>query len=145
MKIRLLIDEDGLNEFAVTGIVDFLGEKVYLPPKQRMRCLEHLASLAEKHTNLDYRILHGRRTLSQPGMSYPTLFLSDSICYVRIQHNGPTFNISLITQKPLEKMFCKCFDTLWDDPVRVDSNRQSAVELMRYLTQMVQVQILAEQ
>ena len=145
MKLRLMLDEDGLNEFAVTGIVDFLGDKVYLSPKQRMHCLEHLVSLPENNKNLDYRILHGRRTLSQPGMSYPTLFLSDSICYVRIQHSGPTFNISLITQKPLEKMFCKCFDTLWDDPVRVDSNRQSAVELMRYLTQMVQVQILAEQ
>ena len=145
MKIRLMLDEDGLNEFAVTGTVDFLGDKAYLSPQQRMRCLEHLASLAETNRILDYRILHGRRTLSQPGMSFPTLFLSDSICYVRIQHSGLTFNVNLINQKPLEKMFCKCFDTLWDDPARVDADRHSAVELMRYLTQMVQVQILAEQ
>ena len=145
LKIRLMLDEDGMNEFAVSGIVDFLGEKVYLTPQQRLRCLEHLVTLPENNPNLDYRILHGRRTLSQPGMAYPTLFLSDSICYARIEHSGPTFNISLLNSKTMEKMFCKCFDSLWDDPVRVDASRHSAGELIRYLNQMVHVQILAGQ
>ena len=145
MKIRLLLDEDGLNEFAVTGIVDFLGEKVYLTPEQRMRCLKHAATFAENNPSLEYRILHGRRTLSQVGTSFPTLFLSDSICYIRIGHSGPSFNISLLNHKTLEKMFCKCFDELWEDPVRVDESYHSSVEMIRYLAQMVQVQILAEQ
>ncbi len=145
MKLRLLLDEDGLNEFAVTGAVDFLGEKIHLTPKQRMRCLEYSCTLPENNPNLEYRILHGRCTLSQPGMSFPTLFLSDSICYLRIDHSCSTFNISLLNQKALEKMFCKCFDELWDDPLRVDASYHSTVEMMRYLIQMVQVQILSEQ
>lgn len=145
MKIRLLLDEDGLNDFAVTGLVDFLGDKVRLTASQRMRFLEYASTLSENNPNLDYRILHGRRTLSQPGMSYPTLFLSDSLCYLRIDHSGPSYNISLLNQKKLEKMFCKCFDELWEDPVRVDASYHSTVEMMRYLFQMVQVQILAEQ
>lgn len=145
MPIRLMVDEDGLHEFAVTGIVDFLGEKVHLTPQQRMRCLEHSASLPENNPNLDYRVLHSRRTLAQSGMSFPTLFLSDSICYVRIQRSGPGYNINLINQKPLEKMFCKCFDSLWSDPVRTDGSTQAVTEMMRYLIQMVQVQIMASQ
>ncbi len=145
MKIKLLLDEDGLNEFAVIGVVDFLGEKVCLTPKQRMRCLEYASTLPENNPNLEYRILHGRRTLSQPGMSFPSLFLSDSICYLRIEHSGPSFNISLLNHKTLEKMFCKCFDGLWEDSIRVDASYHSTVEMIRYLIQMVQVQILAEQ
>lgn len=145
MKIRLLLDEDGLNDFAVTGTVDFLGEKIQLTPKQRMRCLEHASTLSENNPNLEYRILHGRRTLTQPGMSFPTLFLSDSICYLRIEHSSRNFNISVLTHKTLEKMFCKCFDELWEDPIRVDASHSSAVELVQYLFQMIQVQILAEQ
>ena len=145
MRLRLMLDEDGMHEFAVTGIVDFLGEKVCLAPEQRLRCLEHLTALPESNPNLEYRILHSRRTLSQPGMSYPTLFLSDSICYVRIQRSGPSYNISIINQKPLEKMFCKSFDILWEDPIRTDPSAQALAETMRYLTQMVQVQIVAGQ
>lgn len=145
MKVRLLLDEDGLNEFAVTGIVDFLGEKVYLSPNQRMRCLEYARTLSENNPHLEYRILHGRRTISQPGMSFPTLFLSDSICYLRINHSSSSFNISLLNQKTLEKMFCKCFDELWDDPLRVDASYNSAAEMIHYLVQMVHVQIISEQ
>lgn len=145
MKNRLLLDEDGLNDFAVSGIVDFLGEKAYLSPEQRMHCLEYATTFAENNPNLEYRILHGRRTLSQLGTFFPTLFLSDSICYLRIEHSGSSYNISLLNNKTLEKMFCKCFDELWDDPVRVDGSYHSSVEMIRYLIQMVQVQILAEQ
>lgn len=145
MQIKLLLDEDGLNDFALTGAVDFLGEKVYLTPKQRMRCLEYACTLPENNPNLEFRVLHGRRTLSQPGMSFPTLLLSESICYLRIDHSSSTFNISLLNQKALEKMFCKCFDELWEDPHRVDASYHSTVDMVRYLVQMVQVQILSEQ
>lgn len=145
MKIRLLLDEDGLYDFAVTGMVDFLGEKTYLPPSQRMRCLEYARTFPENNPNLEYRILHGRRTLTQLGMSFPTICLSDSICYLRIDHNGPTFNISLLNQKKLENMFRQSFDELWTDLRYVDASYHSAVEMIRYLVQMVQVQILSEQ
>lgn len=145
MKIRLLLDEDGLYDFAVTGMVDFLGEKTYLPPSQRMRCLEYARTFPENNPNLEYRILHGRRTLTQLGMSFPTICLSDSICYLRIDHNGPTFNISHLNQKKLENMFRQSFDELWTDLRYVDASYHSAVEMVRYLDQMVQVQILSEQ
>ena len=145
MKIRLLLDEDGMHDFALTGMVDFLGEKIYLAPNQRMRCLEYARTLPENNPNLEYRILHGRRSLSQLGMSFPTICLSDSICYVRINQSGPAFNISLLNQKKLENMFCQSFDELWASPRYVDASYHSAVEMMRYLVQMVQVQILSEQ
>ena len=42
-------------------------------------------------------------------------------------------------------MFCKCFDSLWSDPVRTDGSTQAVTEMMHYLIQMVQVQIMAGQ
>jgi len=145
MKIRLLLDEDGLNEFAVTGSVDFLGDRIDLSPKQRLRCLEHASTLPENNPNLEYRILHGRRSVAQQGIAFPTLFLSDSICYTRIDHGSPTFNISILNHKTLENMYRKSFDDFWEDSTHVDASYHATVEMIRYLTQMVQVQILAEQ
>ena len=145
MKIKLLLDEDGMNNFALTGMVDFFGDKVYLTPSQRLHCLEYACTLPENNPNLEYRILHGRRNLSQQSMCLPTLFLSDSICYLRIDHSDTTFNISQLNQKKLETMFCQGFDQLWTAPGYVDASYNSTVEMIRYLVQMIQVQILSEQ
>ena len=145
MKIRLILSEDGMTDFAVSGIVDFLGEKIHLTPRQRMRCLDHLAVLPQNNPNLDCRLSRSRRTHSKIGMSYPTLFLSDSICYTRIEHSGSTYNISMLNHKSLEKMFCKFFDQIWDDLTLANSVYHADTDAAHYFTQMVQVQILAEQ
>jgi hypothetical protein len=42
-------------------------------------------------------------------------------------------------------MFCQGFEELWADSRYVDATYHSAVEMVRYLMQMVQVQILTEQ
>jgi hypothetical protein len=145
MKVKILLDEDGLHDFALTGMVDFLGEKIHLTPLQRMQCLEYACTLPENNPNLEYRILHGRRSLTQLGMSFPTICLSDSLCYLRIDHSSPVFNISLLNRTKLESMFCQGFEELWADSRYVDATYHSAVEMVRYLMQMVQVQILTEQ
>jgi len=144
MKVKLMLDEDGLNTFGVTGLVDFLGEKFYLTPQQRMRCLEHAVTLPKNNPNLEYRVMRSRRARHQAAKTLPTLFLSNSICYLRIQHSGPCFNISLLNHKTLERMFCQCFDEFWEDSYRVDSTPHVAAEALQHLTQMIQVQILAE-
>lgn len=144
MKIRLLLDEDGLNDFAVTGFVDFYGDKVKLTSEQRLQCLEYAATIAEKNPNLDYRILRSGKNAYRHRIAAPALFLSDSYCYMRIPRSGPVYNLSILNHATVSKMFRNYYDDLWKNEAIVDPAYNTAVELIRYLITMIQVQILAE-
>lgn len=144
MRIKMLLSENGLNEFAVIGMVDFFGTKIKLTPHQRMQCLEHISLLPEKNPNLDFRILRSGSASNLRHIPNPTLFLSDTFCYMRIIRSGPTNNLSIINCPRIGDMFRKYFDDIWKDESYVDPSYNSAAEIVRYATQMVQVQMLLE-
>lgn len=143
VKLRLMLDEDGMNDFAVTGCVDFLGDTIHLTPDQRLQCLEYTAELLKKNPNLECRILRDKRAFTRNGVASPTSFLSDSICYTRMRHDNSSFNICAINQTALENMYRKCFDSFWEITQKETASPHSIEEMMQYLIQIVQVQILA--
>ena len=145
MKLRMLLSEDGMSHFAVSGRVDFFGDKMTLTPEQRLRCLEYAADLPERNPNLDYRVLRNRGAEMLRNIPSPTLFLSDSFSYMRIHRSGPFNNLSVLNNAKISKMFLEYYDDLWRMEEFVASDYHSAVELIRYAVQMVQVQIFAEE
>ena len=144
MKIQLLLSERGINDFAVNGIMDFFGVKMQLSSKQRLQCLEYASSMPEKNPNLDFRILRNGNAANLHHIPAPTLFLSDSFCYMRIIRSGSTNNLSVLNGPQVCNMFRKYYDDIWEDENYVDSSYNSSAEVIRYAKQMVQVQILVE-
>ena len=144
MQIKLLLAENGLNEFAVTGTLDFFGTKIQLTPQQRLQCLEYASTVPEKNSNLDFRILRSGIKTDLHHIPHPTLFLSDTVCYMRLARSGPANNLSVLNRPQVCSMFRDYFDNIWFDEEYVDSSYNSVVESVRYAMQMVQVQILVE-
>lgn len=144
MEIKLLLDEDGLHDFAITGIVDFFGRKMQLSPEQRLQCLEYARTIREVNPHLDIRVLHSRKIAYKYRIASPALFLSDSYCYMRIAKSGPEYNLSVIDHATMGVMFRKYYDDLWDNQEAVDFDRHTASEMFHYLITMVKVQLLSD-
>lgn len=144
MNLKLLVSEDGMNHFTVTGRVDFWGDKMVLSPDQRIRCLEYAQSIAEENRNVQVRILRKPGSARLQNIPQPTLFLSDSFSYLRLHRSGPSYNISVLNHPNLRCMFRSYYDAIWEDASYVYSEPRSAKEFMQYWMQMVQIQILTD-
>ena len=143
MEIKLLLDEDGMHDFAITGIVDFFGRKMQLTPEQRLQCLEYAKIIRDTNPQLDIRVLHSKKIAYKYRIASPTLFLSDSYCYMRIARSGPEYNLSVIDHATMGAMFRRYYDELWDNQEAADPDRKAASEIFHYLITMVKVQILS--
>lgn len=144
LKLRALICENTLGDFAVTGMIDFFGTKLYLTPQQRLQCLEYVSNMPEKNANLEFRILRSSSKSDLQHIPSPTLFLSDDFCYMRLVRSGPTSNLSVLNRPRVCTMFRDYFDDIWKNDAHVDASYNSVVELVRYAMQIVQVQIMIE-
>lgn len=144
MRMKILLSESGINEFAVTGTVDFFGAKIQLSPQQRLKCLEYASTFPKKKPDLEFRLLHRGSKTDLQHIPNPTLFLSDTFCYMRLTRRGPANNLSVINHPQLSQMFRAYFDDIWNDASFVDPSYNAAAEVVRYAMQMVQVQILVK-
>ena len=144
VKIKLLLNENGIGEFAVSGLVDFFGTKMHLTPQQRLLCLQYASELQEKNPQLDCRVLRSGHKTDLHHIPHPTLFLSDAYCYMRIPRSGPVNNLSVLNSPQVCNMFRAYFDHIWNNESYVDPDYSAAVEVVRYSAQMVKVQIMIE-
>ncbi len=144
IPIRIIISETGLNDFAVTGNLDFFGDKLTLTPEQRLQCLKYAATKSEQNRTITYGILRAGRFSDPHSTPIPTLFLSDSLSYLRLNHNSSSYNISKLNLVQICEQFQEFFDAIWKDPSIVDSYINSSAELIRYTIQMIKVQISVE-
>ena len=141
MDIQLLLYENTMSDFAVTGTLDFYNSKVQLTPEQRLQCMEYAASLPEKNPKLRFRILRNGMISDLQHIPNSTLFLSDSFCYMRLIRQGPVNNLSVINKVQVCDLFRKFFDDIWENVSYVDPRREAAEDQMYYASQLVKVQI----
>lgn len=144
MNIKILLPENAVSDFAVSGMVDFFNNKLYLNPEQRLEYLEYVSSLAEKNPQLEFRVLREGIFSDLQRVPCPTLFLSDGPCHLRLSRSGPKNNMSILNRVQLCDQFRQFFDELWNSDRYVDSSYIAAEDMMRYARQMVKVQIMVE-
>lgn len=144
MPVRMIICESGVNDFTVTGRVDFYNQKMTLTPEQRLRCLQYISELPEKNPALSFGILKNGRFSDLQHIPNPTMFLSDGFCYLRLNKSGPAYNLSILNRVQVCDQFRDFFEAIWRNQEIVDTYYNASVELMRYAIQMIQVQILVE-
>ena len=144
MNIKILLPENAVSDFAVSGMVDFFNNKFYLTPEQRLEYLEYISTLAEKNPQLEFRVLREGIFSDLQQVPSPTLFLSDGPCHLRLSRSGPKNNMSILNRVQLCDQFRQFFDELWASDKHVDTSYIAAEDMMRYARQMVKVQIMVE-
>jgi hypothetical protein len=74
----------------------------------------------------------------------PSLFLSNTMCHLRMKKSGPVNNIGIINKVQVEDMFRNFFDTIWEEKrFTTVQDRASIDDFLYYAIQMIRVQIIA--
>lgn len=113
--IRILVYESAFTDFIVTGVLDFYGYKVQLTCDQKLRYVKHLYQMIEKRYSLELKTIRGGTITDFQHIPNPTLFLSDTFCYLRLETNNPMYNICVPNKVAVNDIFRQFFDFIWDD------------------------------
>jgi hypothetical protein len=138
---KLLIFENALLEFAVTGEVDFFTRKFHLTPEQRLEYLKH-SQVILSNNRMQIGILKGGSISDIQHIPAPNLFLSDTMCHLRLKRTSTTNQIGIVNKVQVCDMFRTFFDAVWEDPrFSVIKDPANIEDFLHYIMQMVRVQI----
>lgn len=139
MDIRVLVCEKALTDFAVSGELDFFNQKVTLTPKMRLRSLEYICKLPERNEKLQIKVLRTGAVSDIQHIPEPTMFLSDSMGYLRLARSGPENNVSVVNKMRAQEMMKDFFDEVW--VAEKYRHIEDLTDLIYYVISMIQVQI----
>lgn len=126
--IHLIIYASVLKDFTVTGELDFFGVRISLTISQRLRCLKNLEQLVNKLDLMHVCVLPEGILSDHQHIAHPTLFVSDSLCYLRLKKLTPEYNICIPNKIILDHIFEEFFDDVWDS--NIDKNSHNTVVAM---------------
>ena len=138
---KLLIFENALLEFAVTGEVDFFNRKFHLTPEQRLEYLKH-SQVMLSNNRMQIGILKSGSISDIQHIPAPNLFLSDTMCHMRLKRSGNTNMIGIVNKVQVCDMFRVFFDAIWEDArFSAMKDPEMIADFLHYIMQMVRVQI----
>lgn len=110
-QTKLMAYESALSDLVVTGILDFYNQPVKLTSDQILRCLDYYISLFDMGAQL--KLIKGGFSTDFRYITNPCLFLSDSVCYLRLENQRYEDNILIFNDKQVKNLFDSFFDTVW--------------------------------
>ncbi len=112
--IHVVIFDNALFNFAISGQLDFYNHKIQLTPAQRLQYLNHLLNIFTQQDNLTAKLIVGNLASNFLNISKTSLFLSNSICYLRITKSR-AHNIFILNNEEIKTVFSNFFGTIWND------------------------------
>lgn len=119
-KVRIMIYESALNEFIVSGKMDFYNYRIKLSTSQRLRCLKNIMSMieksekSEKDEKVEIKLICGRLVADFQYKSRPCLFLADTISYMRLGDESYENNVMELNSLPIKKLYNEFYDEVWN-------------------------------
>jgi len=141
MEVQILLLEQSITEFSITGTLDFFNTKITLTPEQRLRCLRYASELYQQNPKISLRLLKTTHLSDSQHIAAPSMFLSDTACYLRIDRSGTQNNLSIVNKLPLCDLFRDFFTELWSSKQYSEGEVHSIGDLFHYAIHMVNVQI----
>lgn len=138
--IRLIIYDSVLKDFTVTGELDFFGIKMSLNVSQRLRCLKNLEYMITDLELLNVCILPEGALSDHQHIAHPTLFMSDSICYLRLKRLAPEYNICIPNKIALNRIFEEFFKDIWSSYINHD-NYRNVLSTLQHAIQTIEIMI----
>lgn len=110
---RVMIYESALSDLVVSGELDFFNNRVVLTPTQRIRYLEYMLSVLNTSDTL-FKLVDGCFSTDFQYITNPCLFLSDSLCYLRLENGRYCDNILILNDKSVKEMFDQFYEKVWN-------------------------------
>ena len=124
--VRLLIYASVLKDFTVTGELDYFGTRISLDISQRLRCLKNLERMRDNPNLLEVRVLPEGLLSDHQHISHPTLFMSDSLCYLRLKRLTPEYSICIPNKIALDRIFEGFFENVWNSSMDQEKHHDVA-------------------
>lgn len=146
MEIQVMLYEKALMDFAVSGELDFYNSKVTLTLEQRMRYFSHMCHLPERNPKLRTKIIRVGAVSDIQHIPDPTLFLSNSMAYLRLVRSSRKNNMSVVNKMQVVQMLQDFYDSLWDmEELNHIETIEEMTDTMYYVRQMISVQLTDKQ
>lgn len=140
IPVRLLIYASVLKDFTVTGELDFFGTRISLSVSQRLRCLKNLEHLITQLDLLEVRILPEGLLSDHQHISHPTLFMSDSLCYLRLKRLTPEYNVCIPNKIALNRIFEEFFNSVWNSSLD-ESGLYNATSMIHHAIHTIEIML----
>ncbi len=139
-SMQLMICESALTRFMVTGGMDFFNRKIQLDFRQRRQVIEHLRKLVGGSGGLQIRLIQETLISDFQYSTCPSVFLSETISYLRLETKRPDENLLLKINSPEMKELYSCFfREIWEDGSHVISDREEINQFMGRLSKSMEV------
>ena len=109
---RVMIYESAFSDLVVSGELDFFNNCIVLNPAQRIRYLDYMLSVLDTSDVL-FKLVDGCFSTDFQYITNPCLFLSDSLCYLRLENGRYCDNILILNDKSVKKMFDQFYEKIW--------------------------------
>ena len=111
--LRVMIYESVLADLVVDGTLDFYNTPVKLTVSQCLRCFSYYENLV--NSGVPIRLIDGGFSDDFRYITNPCMFLSDSVCYLRLENNRYRDNILLVNDRMAKDMFYDFFEDVWEN------------------------------
>lgn len=95
--------KSALSQFAISGELDFYNNKILLDTRQREQCLSYIQNIIHEENAMELRIIHGHFVMDFQFNANPSLFLSNNLCYLRLDSKNIQNNVTLLNINIAEK------------------------------------------
>lgn len=130
---KIMLYESALSNLLSLGELDFFNHKVILTMQQRVRCLEYLKELLEDSKTGAFAIIEGGFSNDFKYVTNPCLFMSDSVCYVRLENMRYKDNILILNERRVHELFEKFYSAIWTErPDVVIADREKVLHKIEH-------------
>lgn len=128
-----MIYDSALAMTASTGELDFFNRKVTLTVSQRIRFFKYLESLLDEG-KIQLKIVYGGFSPDFQRITNPCMFMSDSVCYLRLENERYEDNLLVLQNMQVKELFDRFYSAIWDDrkDVVVDERGKVKESVKRY-------------
>ena len=140
--IQIMIYESAFTDFVISGELDFYNHKVLLTVEQRLMVLEYYLMIFQGEKKGSIKLIEGGFSTDFQYITNPCMFLSSSICYLRLENGCYNDNILVLNDKQIRDMFGKFYHTIWNH--RQDMVLESEEEVCSRIRQYIQSARLLE-
>ena len=135
--IDILFYRSTFSDFAVTGKLDFFNHQVTLSPKQRLQFITDLRNCLIRQRNIVPKVIIGQLITDFPYEVGPSLLLSDTMAYLRLENYK---KLHIINHGIMKCAFQKCYEEIWNkDSSVVISDRDAVIQHIDHVLHQIRI------
>lgn len=135
-NISVILHSIALANLAVDGELDFFDHLMHLSLQQRKRCLQYILELCTQRENFNVKLVYGCLVADFQYAETQCIFLSDTICYVRLHTENRKNNLAVFHHPDMKIIFLRFFEHMWSKKRKVI--REETEEICAFIQEAIQ-------